>query len=114
MMFIKIKFLTVLSMVFVGLFSRFVLGLPLLLQISSPVIHGVLQDYSFPDSGGRTSLRFLSTFFSLQKRRRKSKTNALFEEEIIIENPKHSQFDYLGEVLENDTDYFPIPFKPLM
>jgi hypothetical protein len=115
-MFIKIKFLTILSMVFMGLFSRFVLGVPLLIQISSPVIHGVLQYYHFPDSGNRTSLRFISPFLSLQKRRRKFKGDRLVEDEYTMGRIEcdHSQFDFLGEVLENDIEYFPIPFKKLV
>ena len=115
-MIIKIKFLTILSMVFMGMFSRFVLGLPLLVQTSSPVIHRVLQLYHFPDSGNRTSLRFISSFFSLQKRRRKFKGDRVVEEELLLERADcdHSQFDFMGEVLDQNTDYFPIPFKTLL
>jgi hypothetical protein len=97
---IKIKLLAILSMVFMGLFSRFVLGFPMLLPQSHPIFSGRLETHQFPDSGNRTSLRFLPASRSCQKRKKSHKNGKMLEEEITLFQPNSydSNFDFMGEV----------------
>lgn len=101
---LKIKLLTVLSMVFMGLFSKLVLGFPVLLPSSTPVFHGNPERNPFPDGGSRTSLRFLPTLRCIQKRRRILKNGQKIEEEITLfqAEPDNSQFDFIGEVIQDE------------
>jgi len=113
MLFIKIKFLTILMMVFMGLFSRFVLGFSLTHHMSAPAFHRNTQSYHFPDSGNRTSLRFISICRSFQKRRRKFSRDKFLEEELTITlaEDDHSQFEFMGEIIERESKAFSLPFK---
>jgi len=101
---LKIKLLTVLSMVFMGLFSRLVLGFPILLPSSIAVFHGKPERNLFLDGGSRTSLRFLPTLRCIQRRRRILKDGKKIEEEITLfqAEPDNSQFDFIGEVIEEE------------
>lgn len=106
--FFKIKLLTVLSMVFMGLFSRFVLGFPILVQTSTYAFHGATQSHRFPDSGSRTSLRFISPARYVQKCRRLLKDGNFLEEEVTLIQTEynHSHLDFVGEVIEDDIDSY--------
>lgn len=86
-----------------GLFSRLVLGFPILLPSSIPVFHGNPARNPFPDGGNRTSLRFLPTLRCIQKRRRILKDGRKIEEEITLfqAEPDNSHFDFIGEVIED-------------
>ncbi len=91
-----------------GLFSRLVLGFPLLLETISPTFHGIPQKHQFPDGGSRTSLRFMSTSRFTQKRRRTLKNGRAIEEELcsLQSDCDNSQFDFIGEVIENGNEDF--------
>lgn len=104
----KIKLMTILCMVFMGLFSRLVLGFPLLLPISLPTFHVIPQNPHFPNGGARTSLRFLSALRYIQKRRRIQKDGRATEEEITLLQPQwdSSQFEFVGEVIEQEAKSF--------
>jgi hypothetical protein len=101
---VKVKLLTTLSMVFMGLFSRLVLGFPALLSTSIPTFHSVLPGYQFPDSGNRTSLRFMSAVRYTQKSRRNLEDGSLLEEEISLLQAEsdHSHFGLVGDVIEQE------------
>ena len=109
MFIVKIKFLTMLSMVCMGLFSRFMLGFPLVLPLSGPIFQRVSQGYHFPDGGNRTSLRLVSMGCSQSRRRRKLKSGQVLEEEVTMNGGQcdSSHFDFIGEVLEQESDNFP-------
>ena len=111
---LKIKFLTLLSMVFMGLFSRLVLGLPLLLQTSSTTFHNIPQTHQFPDSGNRTSLRFMPASRYILKRRRVLKNGGILEEELCILQSAcdESHFDFIGEVIEQGGEDFNTTLQP--
>lgn len=98
---IKVKLFTILSMVCMGLFSRLVLGFPLLFPTSTSTVHTIPQETPFPTNGGRTSLRFLPTPRYGQKRRRILK-NKVIEEELTVFISDHldANFDFMGEVIE--------------
>ena len=110
---LKIKLLTVLSMVFMGLFSRIVLGFPVLIPTSTPAFRALLERYQFPDGGSRTSLRFLPTLRCIQKRRRILKNGRSIEEEVTLfqAEPDNSQFDFIGEVVEQENPHWNLKFK---
>lgn len=110
---IKVKLLTILSMVFMGLFSRFVLGFPMLLPISVPIFHTSPENHQFPDGGGRTSLRFMPAPRHTQKRRRNLKNGQIVEEELTFleERCDDTCFDFVGEVIEQGNNTFNI-FSP--
>lgn len=114
MLFIKIKFSMFFIMVCVGLFSRFVLGFSLMPYTSALIFRGNPQNYHFPESGSRTSLRFISAFCSSQKRRRKLRGGNILEEELIMDGSAWdaSQFDFIGEILAEESDCFSHSFKP--
>jgi len=110
---IKIKFLTILSMVFMGLFSRLVLGLPLLLQTSSPTFHPIPEKHQFPDGGNRTSLRLLPASRCAQKRRHARKDGRTLEEELTLfqSDQENYQLDLIGEVIEEGGEDFYSAFQ---
>lgn len=100
---IKIKFLTILSMVFMGLFSRFVLGFPLQSFSTSSNYQNTSGNHRFPDGGARTSLRFIPAMRIMQKRRRtlangNTKEDEIFTSENTCENP---DLDFIGEVIDH-------------
>jgi hypothetical protein len=106
---IKIKIFTILSMVFMGLFSRMVLGFPWLSQSSTPAYRTNTQSYPFPASGARSSLRLMTGPRYTQKRRRNLKDGSYIDEELThfeteCENP---HLDFICEVIEEDNN----PFK---
>ena len=70
MFFIKLKFFMMLSMVCMGLFSRFMLGFPGMSPLSAPLFQRLSQNYYFPNGGGRTSSQ-LSSMRSFRPRRQK-------------------------------------------
>ena len=105
---IKVKLLTILSMVFMGLFSRFVLGFPMLLPISVPIFHATPDNHRFPDSGSRPSLRFMPASRYTQKRRRALKNGQAVEEELITLHDEYGNinFDFVGDVIEQGSGNF--------
>jgi len=105
---IKVKLLTILSMVFMGLFSRFVLGFPMLLPIAVPIFHTIPENHRFPDSGSRTSLRFMPASRCTQRRRHALKNGQTIEEELSFLQDRYdiSSFDFGGEVIEQGSDDF--------
>ncbi len=88
-------------MVFMGLFSKFVLGFPLLISSSMPFFHIFPENYRFPDSGNRTSLRFLPIPRGTKKRR--CKNGRGYEEELTFYHSEDEllSFDFIGEVIES-------------
>ena len=86
-----------------GLFSKFVLGFPLLLSGSSPFFHIRADGHHFPDSGGRTSLRLLLSPRCTQKRRHKRKDGKMHEEESTLFQSEYElfSFDFIGEIIES-------------
>lgn len=110
---LKIKFLTLLSMVFMGIFSRLVLGFPLLIQTSSMSFHSIPQTHQFPDGGNRTSLRFMPTSGHTQKRRRALKNGSAIDEELCVfqSTCDDFHFDFIGEVIEQGNDDFQLESK---
>lgn len=109
MFIVKIKFLTMLSMVCMGLFSRFMLGFPLMLPLSGHVFQRISQSYHFPDGGNRTSLRLVSMSCSRSRRRCKLKNGQILEEDALMNLGQcdSSHFDFMGEVLEQENESFP-------
>ncbi len=101
---LKIKLLTILSMVFMGLFSRFVLGFPLILPGSTPSLQIQPQGHQLPASGSRTSLRLLPALRREQKRRHGRKDGKTLEEELTFfhTDPHQISLDFIGEVIENE------------
>lgn len=87
-----------------GLFSRLVLGLPLLFPASTPTFHTIPQETPFPTNGARTSLRFLPAPRYGQKRRRILKNGSIGDEEVTVSASDYldSDFDFLGEVIESE------------
>lgn len=73
---IKFKFLTILSMVLVGMFSRSVLSITLL-PLSHPLFHSSSEKHQFPHSGSRSALRFFNGKRMAHRRRltRKGKSS---------------------------------------
>lgn len=112
---IKVKLLTILSMVFMGLFSRFVLGFPILFPITCPIFHATQDNHRFPDSGSRTSLRFMPTSRYTQKRRRILSDGGVVEEELTVLEDISDQtcFDLVNDVIEYENDNFNTWFLPL-
>ena len=105
---IKVKLLTILSMVFMGLFSRLVLGFPMLLPVSAPLFHTTPEDHQFPDSGIRTSLRFMPLPRHTQKRRRTRKDGWMIEDELTFLEYRCDEtcFDLVGEVIDQGSNTF--------
>ena len=101
-------------MVFMGLFSRLVLGFPLLFPNSFPSFQACPDTHRFPDSGSRTSLRFLPAPRYIQKRRHKYKVGKILEDEISLFQPTYEDFtfDFVGEIIENGRNDFDF-FSPL-
>jgi hypothetical protein len=112
---IKVKLLTILSMVFMGLFSRLVLGFPLLFPVSAPLFHTTPEDHQFPDSGNRTSLRFMPVPRHTQKRRRGHKNGQMIEDELTFLEERYDEtcFEFVGEVIEQGSDKFSPSFTYL-
>jgi len=110
---VRVKLLTILSMVCMGLFSRFVLGFPFIFPIFTPTFNNIPENYKFPDSGSRTSLRFLPASRYTQKRRRALKDGRTLEEELTLFQPEYddSQFDFIGEVVEQGGQNFNATFN---
>ncbi len=105
---IKIKLLTLLSMVFMGLFSRLVLGFPMLLPISMPLFHTPPDNHQFPDGGSRPSLRFMPVSRYPQRRRRTLKDGRVVEEELTFLQDRcdDTNFEFVGEVIDQANDNF--------
>jgi len=101
---IKFKLFTVLSMVCMGLFSRFVLGFPVLLPQNDPNFSGRFDSPQFPDSGSRSSLRFLPASRLNQKRKGSYKNGKMLEEEMTLFQPNlyESHFDFIGEIIHQE------------
>lgn len=110
---IKIKLLTVLSMVFMGLFSRLVLGHSFLLPGAVPHFHETPHKHHFPDSGSRPSLRFMPVIRYAQKRLRNSKDGQNLEEAItlLLHQENYLYFELMGEIVELGDQGFISPFK---
>jgi len=103
---IKLKFLSILTMVCMGLFSRLILGGPLVLFNSSATYQDIHQSHRFPDSGARTSLRFMPASRLTHKRRRYLKNGKLTEDEFTFRETLDNlpNLDFVGEVIDqNDT-----------
>lgn len=101
---IKFKILMILSMVFMGMFSRLVLGYPALWPLSNPMIHSSPHNFQFPDSGSRNTLRLFSGKRLGQKRRQSQKGKMACEEECFFfqveQEQNHSHLDFMGEMIE--------------
>ena len=95
-------------MVFMGLFSRFVLGFPMLLPISVPLFQTIPDSHRFPDGGSRTSLRFMPASRYSQKRRRTHKDGGVVEEELAFLEVRCDEtcYDFVGEIVEHENDNF--------
>lgn len=101
---LKIKLFTLLSMVIMGLFSRFVLGLPIQITSSITTCSEKTPTHRFPDSGARSSLRFLPAPKFVRKRRRYEGNTTLIEDQIFNSDSTNdmSCFEFIGEILERE------------
>lgn len=81
--FIKIKFLTILGMVCMGLFSRLVFGIPALQSLTTHSFQSPKQGVHFPNGSRRSTLRFMTGCRTSQKRRKSQNGGGFSEDEII-------------------------------
>ncbi|MBS0271800.1 MAG: hypothetical protein JSR85_04055 [Proteobacteria bacterium] len=87
-----------------GMFSRLVLGSPVLLPLSNPMFHASSNNHQFPDSGSRNTLRLFPSKRLRQKRRQSQKGKMACEEECFFFHVErelnHSHLDFMGDVTE--------------